>query len=211
MSDSVLRKIRKQRPGNDSLIADTVSVEARRNAVLRELDRARVAFRDVSRATDSRTVRACLVPRGVLLTNTAPYLAFASGGPPQQAACIAVMNSVAFDWQARRFVETHLNFFVLQGLCLPPLSDEDFDAIAGASARLSCADERFADFASAVGIEPRELNAEEREQLRVEIDARVAHAWKLTADDMHLILRDFTLDAVPLRYRERLLVRLAAM
>jgi hypothetical protein len=211
LSEKVLRKIRKARPGGGSLIAETVPVPARSQAVRRELDRARVAFRDVSRATDSRTVRACLVPQGVLLSNTGPYLAFVAGGPREQAACLGVMNSLPFDWQARRFVETHLNFFVLEGLRLPPLSDDDFDAIVRAAAVLSCVDERFADFAAATGVEPKELPGDDRERLRVEIDARVAQAWDLSVEDLTLIFRDFTLDAVPAGYRKRLLKRLAEL
>ena len=211
MSEAVLQKIRKPRPGGDSLVAAVTSIEGRRAAVLRELQGARVAFRDVSRGTDSRTVRAALVPQGVLLLNSAPYLAFMEGSPAAHAACLGVMNSLPFDWQARRFVETHLNFFILEGLRLPPLGADDFKAIAQAAARLSCPDERFIDFAVAIGIEPRELPPDERERLRVEIDARVARAWQLSTDDLTLILRDFTLDAVPAGYREQLLKRLEAL
>jgi hypothetical protein len=39
----------------------------------------RVAFRDVSRATDTRTVRACLLPARIFLTNKAPYLLWPRG------------------------------------------------------------------------------------------------------------------------------------
>jgi hypothetical protein len=211
LSDAVLRKIRKPRPGGDSLVAHVASVEERRAAVLRELEGARVAFRDVTNRTNSRTVLACLVPRGVLLLNSAPYLAFTTGTSTEHAACLGVMNSLPFDWQARRFVETHVNFFILEGLRVPPLSDEDFDAIARAAAQLSCVDERFADFAAAIGVEPRELRQDEREQLRIEIDARVARAWDLGAEDLTLTFRDFTLDAVPAHYRERLLTRRAEL
>jgi hypothetical protein len=210
-SDAVLKKIRKPRPGSGSLVADKSSVEARRAAVLRALSGARVAFRDVSRATDSRTVRACLIPTGVLLTNHAPYLAFVEGGPSEQGACLGVMNSLPFDWQARRFVEVHLNFFILEALRVPALSDGDFDAISRAAARLSCVDDRFTDFAAEAGFEPSDLDADERSQLLVEIDARVARAWSLSADDLTVMFRDFTLHAVSAAYRERLLARLAEL
>lgn len=206
-SDAVWRKVRKPRPGADSLVASKSTLQARREAVLREVNRARVAFRDVSRATDSRTVRACLVPPGVFLTNKAPYLAFVEGGPVEQAACLAVMNSLAFDWQARRFVETNLNFFILEGLYVPNLSNDHFIAIANAACRLSCADDRFDDFARETGIERKPLGDPERERLKIEIDARVAKSWGLTAEDLSLILADFTLDAVPAVYRQQLLTR----
>jgi hypothetical protein len=211
MTEAVLRKIRKPRPGGDSLVAGMVSVDARRKSVLRELERARLAFRGISRATDSRTVRACLVPPSCLLANSAPYLAFAKGGPLDQMACLALMNSLPFDWQTRRFAEANLNFFILEGMCVPPLSDEAFAVIANGAARLSCVDERFADCAEANGIEYQELAEKERETLRIEIDARVSHAWGLSQADLQLILRDFSLDAVSSRYRDRLLARVAAL
>ncbi len=211
LSDEVLAKIRKRRPGAKSLVASAASLEERREAVLRGLERARVAFRDVTNRRNSRTVIACLVPPGTLLTNKAPYLAFPSGGPMEHAACLALLNSLAFDWQARRFVETNVNFFILEGLRVPPLSSEDFTAIAHASARLSCVDERFVDFARELGTEPREWDSDERERLRVEIDARVARAWRLTSNDLALIFHDFTLNAVPRTYRDHLLRRLAEL
>jgi hypothetical protein len=208
-SDAAMAKVRKRRPGSGSLLAGELSLAARRKAVAEEVGRARVAFRDVSRATDSRTVRACLVPPQTFLTNKAPYLAFATGGDQARLACLGVMNSLPFDWQARRFVEINLNFFILEGLVVPDLSDEDFEAVADAAARLSCVDDRFAEVAEAMGIEPGPLPDDEREGLRVEIDARVAHAWRLTPDDLEVLLADFTLDAVPAHYRRHLANRLA--
>jgi len=205
---AVRKKIEKPRPGAGSVIADEIPLAGRRKAVVDEIGRARVAFRDVSRATDSRTVRACIVPPDALLTNTAPYLAFAIGDDASRAAAAGILNSLPFDWQARRFVELHLNFFVLEGLIVPDLSDDDFGAIAVAAARLSCVDDRFADFAESFGIEPGPLTGEDREQLRVDIDARVALSWELTSDDLDVLLRDFTLDAVPPDYRRKLHDRL---
>ena len=210
-SDAVWSKVRKPRPGLGSLLATELAVTARRQAVLGELGRARVAFRDVSRATDSRTVRACFVPPRVFLTNTAPYLAFAVGDDRARAACLGVMNSLPFDWQARRFVEIHLNFFVLEGLVVPDLADEDLEVVAESAARLSCVDARFVELAEAVGGELGPLSDVERERLRVEIDARVARAWSMTAEDLEVLLTDFSHDAVPLDYRRQLAERLAEL
>lgn len=207
-SAAVLKKIRKPRPGSGSLIADHVKLPVRRKAVRSELERARVAFRDVSRSDDSRTARACLVPPDALLTNTAPYLAFPNGSELAQAACLGVMNCLPFDWQARRFVEIHMNFFLLETLTIPDLDDVDYPAVASAAARLSAMDNRFAQFAKAVGVECGPLEADERERLRIEIDARVAHAWQLSPDDLETMFADFTADAVPPAYRDALVARL---
>lgn len=203
-SAAVLQKVRKPRPGAGSFLASEIPVTKRKEAVLGELDSARLAFRDVSRATDSRTVRACLVPPRTFLTNKAPYLAFAVGGDVERSACLGVMNSLAFDWQARRFVEVNLNFFILEGLVVPELLEEDYLQIAQCAARLSCVDDRFEDFATRVGAEWGALSDEEREDLRLEIDARVARSWNLTLEDLDVVFADFTQDAVPQEYREKL-------
>lgn len=210
-TEAVWRKVRKPRPGADSLVVGELSVAQRRQAVEDEIGRARVAFRDVTRATDSRTVRACLVPPETFLLNSAPYLAFAAGGDMARAASLGVLNSLPFDWQARRFVETHLNFFVLEGLVVPDTGDDDYAEVAGCSARLSCVDERFAPFADSTGVQVGPLDDDERDRLRVEIDARVARAWGLSGNDVEVMLDDFTVDAVPLAYRSRLLERLGAL
>ena len=200
-TQALRRKVRKPRPGLKSLLRPRLTPKARKRAVRDELGRARLAFRDVSRATDPRTVLAALIPPGVYLTNTAPYLAFVEGTEREQAACLALMNSLPFDWQARRFVEIHVSFFILEGLRVPALSDADHKVIADAAARLSAVDDRFADFAGANGVECGPLDPAERQRLRVEIDARVARAWNLTAGDMEVIFRDFTEDAVTPAYR----------
>jgi hypothetical protein len=211
VNDAVLAKVRKPRPGAKSLLADEIPVALRRAAVERTFPRARVAFRDVSRATDSRTVRACLIPPGHFLTNKAPYLAFLDDEPQAEAACLALMNSLVFDWQARRFVETNLNFFILEGLRLPHLEDQSLDQLAMAAARLSSVDERFDRFADATGVDIGPLSDDERISLRAEIDADVAHAWELTSDELELVFSDFTRDAVPDDYREEVRRRFGAL
>lgn len=210
-TEAALAKARKPRPGAESLVAGEAPLAARRAAVLRSLDRARLAFMDVTQRTNRRTVIACLVPPAHFLTNTAPYLAFVDDDPRAEAACLAILNSLAFDWQARRFVEIHLNFFVLEGLRIPDLDDVTFDALADASARLSCPDERFADFAAANGVDVGPLDDERRAVLRTEIDARVARAWGLDAQELEVVFRDFTLDAVPVAYRDRVRARFAEL
>lgn len=202
---------RKTRPGNGSLVGQRVRVTERASALARTIESARVAFRDVTRATDSRTVRACLVPPKHFLTNKAPYLTFIDDDPRSEAACLAILNSLPFDWQARRFVEISLNFFILEGLRIPNLDDRTFNALGTAAARLSCPDERFAGFAAATGVEVGPLDDEERTALRADIDARVARAWDLTSDELDVVFADFTLDAVPMAYRDRVRTRFAEL
>jgi hypothetical protein len=107
-------------------------------------------------------------------------------------------------------VETSLNFFILEGLRLPEFDDAAFATLANAAARLSCPDDRFADFAAATGVEVASLDDDERISRRAEIDACVAKAWGLTTDELDLVFEDFTADAVPPEYREAVRQRFAA-
>ena len=75
---------------------------------------------------------------------------------------LGVMDSLPFNWQARRYVETHLNFYVLNLLCFPRDTDVNVGAVARRAARLSCIDERFADFAKECGVACGRLPEEER-------------------------------------------------
>ena len=128
--------------------------------------------------------------------------------PPSSSSLSRHHEQLAFDWQARRFIEINVNFFLLEGLHLPNLDAADFNAISHAAARLSAVDDRFADFASATGVEFGPLSPTERTRLRVEIDARVARAWNLTRADLDVIFRDFTENAVTPAYRAALVDRL---
>jgi hypothetical protein len=201
-SPAALKKARKPRPGAESMLAREVTLADRRAAVAAEVGQVRLAFRDVSRATDSRTVRASLVPAETFLTNKAPYLAFVDGGHRERVACCAVMNSLPFDWQARRFVETNLNFFILELLTVPAFTDSAYDTLVKLGARLSCPDERFAEVAAACGITSGVLAADERAELRGEVDALVTVAYGLGTADADILLDDFTLDAVSPLHRD---------
>lgn len=209
--EDVMSKALKPRPGSGSLLSGEVPLPARRDAVKRAVGRARIAFRDVTNRTNSRTVLACLVPPEHFLTNKAPYLAFIKDDPSAEAACLGLLNSLPFDWQARRFVETNVNFFILEGLRLPKVADDVFERIAAAAARLSCPDDRFTDFAQATGSETGELDEDERARLRVEIDALVAHAWDLSSEELELVFEDFTEDAVTPAYRDALRERFSEL
>ena len=206
-----LAKALKPRPGSGSVAANHATVQVRAAAAARTTERARVAFRGITNRLNHRTVIASLVPPEHFLANSAPYLAFVDDDLRAELACLAIINSLPFDWQGRRFIERNLNFFVLEDLRVPDLDSATFQALAGAAGRLSCPDERFVDFADAVGVDVGPLDEDARTTLRVEIDARVSRAWGLSAEELEVVFRDFSLDAVPLAYRERVRARLAEL
>ena len=90
-------------------------------------------------------------------------------------------------------------------LCFPQWETTDWERIGTLAARLSCVDERFAEFAAEAGVEYGPLTEAERADLRAEIDALVARAYGLTADELRFIFTDFTENAVSPAYRSLVL------
>ena len=169
------------------------------------INHCRVAFRDVTNRTNSRTVIVCLIPPSTPLTNKAPYLLFPEWGSLGQASVLGILNSTPFDWIARRYVETNLNYFILDMLTFPPNDNTPWERIGRLAARLSCVDGRFADFAVEAGVDWGEVAPMQRSDMRAEIDALVAHAYDLTIDELRFIFTDFTENAVPQAYRDMVL------
>ena len=169
------------------------------------VNQCRIAFRDVTRSSDSRTVRACLIPPRTPLTDTAPYIVLLGWTANYKLSILAVLNSIPFDWLARRYVESHLKYFIINSLTFPPPDDTPWEQISSFAARLSCVDDRFADFASEAGVECGPLTEAERDDMRAEIDALVARAYGLTSDELSFVFTDFTEKAVSAVYREQVL------
>ena len=118
---------------------------------------------------------------------------------------LSIFNSLPFDWQARRSVETTLSYFLLNSLTFPPPNNTPWERIGSLAARLSCVDDRFAEFAAEAGADYGPLSDAQRHNLRAEIDALVARAYGLTEDELRFIFTDFTENAVPSAYRQRVL------
>jgi len=153
----------------------------------------RVAFRDATKWDNRRTVIVALVPPSVFIANQAPYLLWPRGEARDQAFLLGIFSSIPLDWYARRFVETHLNFFVFNPLPVPrPRSD---DPLAGRAVelagRLAAPDDRFKDWAREVGVSCGLIGAEEKEAMIDELDAVVAHLYRLSQEQLIHIFETF--------------------
>ena len=116
--------------------------------------RARIAFRDVARSTDTRTIVAALIPPDRVLVHQAPYLLRTAGSARDEAYVLGVLSSMPCDWQARRTVELHLTFEQLSLLTIPDPGEGHpiRDRVTVLSALLAARDERFRDWAAEVGV-----------------------------------------------------------
>ena len=151
------------------------------------------------------------MPPRTPLTDKAPYIIFRNWELLYKASVLAVLNSLPFDWLARRYIETTLNHFILNSLTFPPPNDTPWEQIGTLAARLSCVDDRFAEFAAEAGVECGALTDAERSDMRAEIDALVAHAYGLTNDELRFVFGDFTERAVTTAYREQVLSKFESL
>jgi hypothetical protein len=155
--------------------------------------RPRIAFRDVARSTDTRTVIAALIPGEVILTNKAPYLLWPNGDERDEAYLLGVLSSIPLDWYARRVVEISLNFHIFNGFPIPrpdrsaPLRRR-VEKIAG---RLAAVSPSFDAWAEAVGVEIGPVDEEAKTELVAELDAVVAALYGLSDDDIQHIFETF--------------------
>ena len=154
---------------------------------------ARIAFRRIARATDSRTVRAALVSPHTCLTDVAPYFLWPRGGEEDEAYLLGVLSSIPLDWYARRFVETHMDFHVLNPFPIPRPGGESplRDRVIALAGRLAALDDRFSEWAGRIGVECGPLKADEQEKHILELDAVVAHLYGLSEDQLVHVFESF--------------------
>lgn len=146
--------------------------------------RHRIAICDITSATNTRTVLATWVPPAWRCGNTAPVLVFDS--EERALAALAVLNSMVFDWLARRLVAgLHLNRFYLDALSWPELSGEDVKALAASAAALQCLSPRYAGLRGpGIAVVRADLSYVECHAL---IERAVAMGYGLSTSDLELI------------------------
>jgi len=111
-----------------------------------------------------------------------------------------MLNSFVLDFVLRMKITNNVNMFYLYQLPVPRLSAGApcFDAIVPRAARLTCTGPAFADLWRDVMGAPWDsgqaaTDPAERQHLRAEIDALVAHLYGLTRDEFAHILAAFPL------------------
>ena len=151
-----------------------------------------IAYRRVTRATDTRTIRAALIPPNVFMRDADPFLIWEEGNEVDEAYLIGVLSSIPTDWYARRFVEKHLDYYIFNGIPIPTEEDEALhQRVVELSGRLAAIDDRYADWADKVGIEYGSLDEEEKQDKIYELDAVVAHLYGLSREHVVVIFETF--------------------
>lgn len=153
-----------------------------------------LGFRDITNATNERTVIAGVVPiSGV--GNQMPLM-FPGDQENQRfyAVLVADLSSLTLDFFARHKVGgTHLNFFIAKQIAvLPPdtYTETDLAFIVPRVLELTYTARDLGPWAQDLGYdgEPFPFDPERRAQLRAELDAWYARAYGLTRDELRYIL-----------------------
>lgn len=154
----------------------------------------RIAFRDVTKWDNTRTMVCCLVPPEVVLVHKAPFLLRQLGDERDEAFLLGVLSSIPFDWYARRFVEVTMSFALLNAMPVPrpPEPSEMRDRVVEVAGRLAAVDDRYAEWAAAVGVATGSVTtAAERADLIAELDAVVSLLYGLTRDQVVHVFETF--------------------
>jgi hypothetical protein len=158
----------------------------------------RFAFREVSGMVNERTCIGCVLPPNTFAGHTL-WVGTATDNRIL-LYYLSVINSFAIDWLVRSKGGTHVTLFIMKSLPISRLTPGNpyFDALVPRAARLTCTRPEFAGLwkevmgkkwsASSGATDPAE-----RQRLRDEIDALVAHLYGLTREDFEHILGTFPL------------------
>lgn len=154
----------------------------------------RIAWRDISRATDSRTVVAALVPPNTVLIHLAYYLFWREGGPREQAYALGVISAMPFDWFTRQVVEQHITVEYMRSAPVPRFHNDDplCQRVVTIAGTLAAIDDRYAPWAELAGVPVGGVpEGPRRDDLIAELDAVTAHLYRLGREQLEYVFRHF--------------------
>jgi hypothetical protein len=159
------------------------------------LNTPRIAFRDVTNRTNTRTLVTSLIPPNVITVQTAPWILWLDPKHDiaEEAYLLGLMSSLPLDWWCRRFIEGHADQEAFNSLRIPepnshPILCKRIVTLAG---RLASSDSRLAKWAQAVGVVHGKLEDSDRKNMIQELDAVVAHLYGLTESQLRHIFETF--------------------
>lgn len=163
---------------------------------------ARLGFREITLATNARTLIAAIIPPNTGCNHKISVVSrrLSQYTVQEMLFCETVLNSFCMDFVARQKITSGMSMFHFYQLPVPRLTagDPTFDALVERAARLTCTRPEYADlwhqvtgtaWTPASGI----TDPAQRQTLRDEIDALVAHLYGLNRDEYAHILATFPL------------------
>jgi hypothetical protein len=154
----------------------------------------RIAWRDSTNRTNTRTVIAALIPPDTVLVHQAYYLFWRDGAPATQAYVLGVLSALPFDWYARQMVESHVTVEFMRSAPVPRVPEINplRRRVVEITGRLAAVDHRYAEWANEVGVSVGSVTDDAtKEDLIAELDAVVALLYGLTRTDVEHIFATF--------------------
>jgi hypothetical protein len=149
-----------------------------------------IGWRDITNATNERTVIAGFIPR-VGVGNKYPLM-FPEASPRLCAALVANLSSLALDFVARqKIASTSLNYFYMKQFpVLPPgaYSPQEQSFVAERVAKLLTGVNLMRPVIRDLGFDPDHARPEHPEIPRAELDAFFARKYGLSRDDLRYVL-----------------------
>lgn len=193
VEEALLRKRQKQVRLSSSAFFGLSALRAQDSQSL-PMRHPRIAVRDVTNATNTRTCIAALIPPETVLVNSAPYLFRFAGDEKAEAYLLGILSSTPLDWYARKYVELHLNLHILNGLPIPAYAPAAPIAarLVELSGRLASVDGRFSRWAKEVEVPVDSVtSATEKEDLIAEVDALASLLYGLSEEQVEHIFATF--------------------
>jgi Alw26I/Eco31I/Esp3I family type II restriction m6 adenine DNA methyltransferase len=155
----------------------------------------RIACADVAGTLDARRMLCTVLPHGYASGDNLNCFLVA-GGNAERLFLVGLLNSFIIEWRVRQIARSnHIKKFVLTQLPIPRPSTTDVERIARLVAALITADDRFNDLVPLLNGTKPVTGRGERQDLKCQIDAQVAHLFGLTEEELDRVLGSF--DKVP--------------
>lgn len=197
----------------NDLLEEHRGTELSEDDVLLDCTEYRIAYRDIARSSDERTLIGAVIPKGIVCHNklhtVRPYTVSPTNSDLEEDTlhsaysrvftdkelfvALGLINSLPFDFLMRTKVDSTVVMYKFEESQAPALTegDEWFDYISTRAARLNCYGEEFAEMRERLGgIEPA-TEMDERRELQAEIDAVAFHAYGLDREQTAFVLDDF--------------------
>ena len=156
----------------------------------------RLAFRDIARSNDERTMIAFVAPPSTVFGHTATVekAPWSRTNADALVTC-ALFNTFSFDWLVRQKAATHLSLYLLDGLPVPCLTGLPQRFLVHAALLLSCSHAGYDRLAlEQVG---KPLRGGRTASMRAAIDAVVADAYGLDRVQYRHVLSGFSHKSAP--------------
>lgn len=177
-----------------------------KNSLLFNYQNYRLAYREIARNTDSRTVIGTILPKQVFLNHKLNFVSPINSclSISETLYLLTCFNSFIYDFQARQRVTSCVSMFIVNQLTVPRFTESDpyFNEIVERAAKLICTTPEFDDLAAEVGLGSHKngvTHETERAKLRAELDGMIAHIYQLTETEFQHILNTFPLVPEPVK------------